>query len=97
MRNYRISEKAFNDLENIWLYTVEAWSAEQADRYYNLIIEEIKYIASNFESGRNMDYIKKDYRAANVKSHIIFYKKASDDVIEIVRVLHQAMDIKNKL
>jgi toxin ParE1/3/4 len=29
-----ISEQALKDIENIWLYTLENWSAEQADRYY---------------------------------------------------------------
>ena len=34
-----ISEIALDDIENIWLYTLENWSKEQADRYYNLIFE----------------------------------------------------------
>ena len=40
-----ISKKAVSDLEEIWLNTVEKWSAEQADRYYNLIFNEINYIS----------------------------------------------------
>ena len=71
-----ISEKANEDIEKIWLYTYENWSQEQADRYYNLILDEIEFIAENFESGKSVDYIKKGYRATLVKSHIIFYKKS---------------------
>lgn len=97
MNNYRISEQAISDLDKIWLYTVETWSVEQADRYYQLLIEEIKYIAKDFESGKNMDYIKPGYRAAKVKSHIIFYRKADDAIVEIIRILHQMMDIPNRL
>ena len=37
-RSYRISEKAVEDLEDIWTYTFHKWSIKQADRYYNLII-----------------------------------------------------------
>ena len=40
---YKISKEASNDLEKIWLYTIETWSAEQADRYLNLIFDEIEY------------------------------------------------------
>ena len=69
-----ISKKASEDIEKIWLYTYKNWSQEQADRYYNLILDEIEYIAENFESGKSVDYIKKGYRATVVKSHIIFYK-----------------------
>ena len=48
---YIISKKANQDIEKIWLYTFENWSLEQADRYYNLILDEIEFIAENFESG----------------------------------------------
>ena len=45
---YRISEQAINDLNDIWVYTFHKWSKEQADRYYDLIIEEIEFIAENY-------------------------------------------------
>lgn len=94
---YRISEKAVQDLEDIWLYTFGTWSQEQADRYYNLLINEIEYIAKHFETGKSMEHIKQGYRASAVKSHLIFYRKSDDEVTEIVRVLHQRMDIENRL
>ena len=34
---FKISKEAETDIENIWLYTFETWSKEQADRYYYLI------------------------------------------------------------
>jgi toxin ParE1/3/4 len=40
-----ISKEAKIDLENIWLYTFENWSQAQADRYVNLIFEEIELIS----------------------------------------------------
>lgn len=92
-----ISKKANQDIEKIWLYTYENWSLEQADRYYNLILDEIEYIAENFESGKSVDYIKVGYRASIVKSHIIFYKKSKSNIVEIIRVLHQKMDIENRI
>ncbi len=94
---YRISEKAVHDLETIWLYTFEIWSQEQADRYYNLLIDEIEYVAKHFESGKSMEHIKQGYRASKVKLHLIFYRMGEDNVTEIVRVLHQRMDIEDRL
>lgn len=35
---FRLSRKAEEDLEGIWLYTLETWSKEQADRYLSLIL-----------------------------------------------------------
>jgi toxin ParE1/3/4 len=94
---YLLSEKAKQDIEKIWLYTYENWSLEQADRYYNLILDEIEFIAENFESGKSVDYIKKGYRASIVKSHIIFCKKSRNNIVEIIRILHQKMDIENRI
>jgi toxin ParE1/3/4 len=93
---YIISKKAVSDLEEIWLYTVETWSVVQADRYYSLIIDEIEYICSHNESGRPMNHIRKGYRASKVKSHLIFYRVVND-TIEIIRILHEQMDIDNRL
>lgn len=93
----KISKKASEDIEKIWLYTFEVWSLEQADRYYNLIMDEIEFIAENYNSGKSMHHIRNDYRATIVKSHIIFYKKTIFDEIEIIRILHQRMDIENRL
>jgi len=50
---YELSKAAQRDLENIWLYTYENWSAEQADRYYNLLIDEIEFIAVKPQAGKD--------------------------------------------
>ena len=94
---FELSEKANEDLENIWLYTYENWSQEQADRYYNLILNEIEYIAKHFESGKSMEHIRKGYRSTKVKSHLVFYRKSKRSTVEIIRILHQRMDIENRL
>jgi len=94
---FEISEKANEDLENIWLYTYENWSQEQADRYYNLILNEMEYISENFESGKSLEHIRKGYRSSKVKSHLIFYRKSKKNTVEIIRILHQRMDIENHL
>ena len=97
MAKYRLTNEAIKDLDDIWAYTYEKWSIYQADRYYNLIIDEIEYIASNPLLGRSMDHIKEGYRLSKVKSHLVFYKISLDKTIEIVRILHQKMDVENRM
>jgi toxin ParE1/3/4 len=94
---YKISPKATEDLEQIWLYTYFNWSEKQADKYYNLLISKIEFIAQNFTTGHKINYIKADYRCLPVESHIIFYRMSSDGTVEIIRILHQNMDIPNRL
>jgi toxin ParE1/3/4 len=95
---YKIRVKASEDIENIWLYTFENWSLEQADRYINLIFDEIEYLADNPNAGKDFNHIRKNYRCAKVKSHLIFYRFIDlQNDIEIIRILHQRMDIENRL
>ena len=94
---YRISEKALDDLARIWLYTLHKWSKGQADRYHRLLIDEIEYIVDNFELSRNMDHVRLGYRMSKVKSHMIFFKKSEDNTIDVIRILHQMMDVENRL
>lgn len=97
MRSYRVSRKALEDIDNIWVYTKANWSVSQANRYYKLIYQEIDYIVEDFESGKDISDVKPGYRQAKVKSHFIIYRKGEDNAIEIVRVLHQMMDIPDRL
>ena len=94
---FEISEKANEDLENIWLYTYDNWSEEHADRYYNLILNEIEDVAKHFESGQSMEHIRKGYRSTKVKSHPVFFRKSKRNTVEIIRILHQRMEIENHL
>lgn len=95
--NYRISKQAIADLNDIWMYTFHKWSKEQADRYYDLIIGEIEFVADNYLMGKSVEEIRKGYRVFKIKSHLIFYRKTANELIEIVRILHQRMDVKKQL
>lgn len=95
---YKISNEAQNDLENIWLYTFETWSIEQADRYYNIIFDEIEFIAENPNSGKEYSQVRKGYLRSKVRLHFIFYKiNSKENLVEIIRILHQQMDVVNRL
>ena len=96
--NYNISKEAEYDLESIWLYTFEEWSLEQADYYFDLIMDEIEYISKNPKSGKDYNEIRTGYFRSRVKSHFIFYKiNLKEENVEIIRILHQQMDIESHI
>ena len=97
MSDYIISEKALEDINAIWVYTAQNWSVEQANRYYNLIFDEIEFISSNFEMAQDFGKLRKSYRYSKIKSHLIFFKKNKFNEIEVIRVLHEKMDIESRL
>ncbi len=95
---FKLSRKAEEDLEGIWLYTSEIWPKKQADRYLSLIFDEIEFITANPKTGQDFDSIRKNYRYSKVKSHLIFYKhKKSEDITEVIRILHERMDLENRI
>lgn len=93
----KISKKAKNDLTNIWEYTFKKWSLQQADKYYDILVEGINTISREPNIGKNYEKIRNGYQGFQVKSHIIFYRVPDENNIEIIRVLHERMDIKNRL
>ena len=97
MSEYIISKKAIEDINKIWIYTAENWSLEQADRYYNLILDEIEIVAQNFEMAGDFGSVRKSYRYSKVKSHLVFLKKNNFNEIEVIRVLHERMNIESRL
>jgi len=96
MKKFKLTEKAGSDLENIWLYTFQNWSVEQADRYYELIMNDIVFLSGNPSAGSIADHIRKGYRVSRVKSHLIFYKYDPEGFIIVIRILHYSMDIENR-
>jgi toxin ParE1/3/4 len=94
----KISKEAERDLEKIWIYTIENWSIEQADRYLNLIFDEIEYLCLKPNSGFDFGEIRKGYWRSKVKTHLIFYKvNHKKNELEVIRILHEVMDIDSHL
>jgi toxin ParE1/3/4 len=95
---YKLTKEAANDLELIWLYTLETWSLDQADRYFNLIMSEIEFLTENPAYGKDYSHVRKAYLRSRVKSHFIFYQiNEAQNEVEIIRILHQRMDIGLRL
>lgn len=97
MAEYKLTNKAVEDLNDIWEHTIEKWSEEQADKYYNLLLSSFLEIANNPDLGKNYQGIKKELFGLKLKRHIIFYRKSDDKPLEIIRILHGRMDLKNRI
>jgi len=97
MIKYFLSNKAVEDLSNIWDYTYETWSENQADKYYGLLIYFCNEISENPKIGKNYNKIDKNIRGYQASRHIIFYRITEKNEIEILRFLHKNMDLKNRI
>ena len=97
MVKYELTNKAVADLNEIWEYTLENWSENQADRYYDMLLGIFQDIADNPELGKNYDGIKSDLFGLKANRHVIFYRKSEVNPIEITRILHERMDLKKRI
>ncbi|MCU4176278.1 type II toxin-antitoxin system RelE/ParE family toxin [Carboxylicivirga sp. N1Y90] len=97
MAKYELTNKAVIDLNNIWDYTFDTWSEYQADKYYDILLSSCQDIADNPELGTNYTEINSELFGLKVNRHIIFYRKSIDNPIEITRILHEQMDLKNRI
>jgi toxin ParE1/3/4 len=97
MANYYLTNKAVDDLSDIWNYTLLKWSENQADKCYGLLIDSFQEIAENPDIGKNYDGIASSLYGIHANRHIIFYRKMNIDKIEITRVLHDSMDLKERI
>ena len=98
MANIRLSRKAIVDLDDLWDYTAEIWSEDQAVIYYRQIYTAIQGL-SNLPVflEKNYDVIKPGLFGCKVGHHIVFYKKRNDGSIWVDRILHEKMDYQRHL
>ena len=97
MGKYKLTNEAVDDLTKIWDYTFKKWSEKQADKYYEMLLDNCQNIADEPNIGKNYDGIREDLFGQKANRHIIFYRKLNDKPIEITRILHERMDLKNRL
>lgn len=97
MAKFKLTNKAVEDLANIWDYTFEKWSEQQADYYYEKLIQNCEEIANNPSIGKTYDGITQNLFGIKADRHIIFYRLVEEDYIEITRILHGMMDLKKRI
>ncbi|MEA1784490.1 type II toxin-antitoxin system RelE/ParE family toxin [Arenibacter sp. GZD96] len=97
MAEYKLTNKAVEDLSKIWDYTFEVWSEQQADKYYDGLISNCQEIAENPELGKKYDGISRQLLGMKANRHIIFYRTLNENYVEITRILHERMDLKKKI
>jgi toxin ParE1/3/4 len=92
-----LRQEAIDDLNDIWKYTKTQWSESQADKYYQTIKLSCKLIAENPNIGKTHNKISSNLLGLKTGNHIIFYSILKGEEIEIIRILHERMDLISRL
>ena len=97
MARYILTNKAVADLSDIWNYTYSKWSEDQADKYYQMLQDTFKQIADNPGLGKDYSIVIDKLLGFRAGRHIVFYRSIEGDKIEVLRILHEQMDLGNRL
>jgi len=97
MAEFKLTNKAVEDLSKIWDYTFKVWLERQADIYYESLISNCQEIAENPDLGKNYDGITENLLGMKANRHIIFYRTLNENYVEITRILHERMDLRKRI
>ena len=93
MKRWRLTRKARADLADIWTYTANQWGIDQAERYILQIENELTGASNGTGLVRQLEGFWR------IKSghHVCVFRRLSDGEIEVIRILHERMDIGRHL
>jgi toxin ParE1/3/4 len=91
-----LTHAALADLRSIRAYTLDTWGAAQEEIYLNRIWSRFEEIGADPLRFRLRAELFPECRIATEGKHVILFR-STGDTLEIVRVLHAAMDFKRHL
>ena len=91
-----LTQAALEDLRSIRAYTLEKWGELQEQHYLNGLWAKFETISADPTRFRFRQDLFPGCRIAAEGQHVILFR-ANSEVLEIVRVLHGAMDFKRHL
>ncbi len=97
MPRFVLTNQAKADLKSIARYTADTWGRDQRNRYLALLDGCFFELATHPFKGKDCGYIRPGYRKQTVGRHVVFYRSLDADCVEIVRVLHERMDVESHL
>ena len=95
---HKIYPAARRRMIEIWHYTDKTWGEKQADKYIRGLYEAIDEIANKKYTWRKLEH--EDVTGiyfVRYKHHYIFFRELPKEMLGIVNVLHESMDVPNRL
>ena len=91
----RITELADQDLNDLYSEGFTTWGEEQADRYYDGLLDRLESICETPLMYPAVDDIREGYRRSVYEKHSIYFV-VMDDIVE-VRAVVKRQDMSSRL
>lgn len=93
---YRLTPLAEADILAIGRYTQEKWGVAQRREYLSQLDTAFRRLSENPALGVKRDEVRSGARSHAVASHVVWYRTVRENV-EVLRILHQAMEPESHL
>ena len=94
MATFTLTEKAKSDLKDIARFTQKRWGHEQRNKYLQDLDACFFRLADNPSLGQECREVRTGYHKFPTGSHVIYYRSVPKSQVEIVRILHESMDVE---
>lgn len=94
---YELSKDAENDLKEVARYTRKHWGQEQLYKYRDGLKGTFNAIGSKTVNARQFSSKYPQLRVTKYRYHYIFYIEEGMDKPVIIGVIHEKMDVVNRL
>ncbi|MEZ6197392.1 MAG: type II toxin-antitoxin system RelE/ParE family toxin [Planctomycetota bacterium] len=92
-----LEEQAEIDLLEIGRYTARNWDLEQAERYLRRLQELFEEIAKGQALEKPVFEHRSDLKYSRCQRHVVFFAREDDGRVLIVAILHERMDLVDRL
>jgi toxin ParE1/3/4 len=91
-----ISDLALLDIDYMLQFSIETFGDIQTKKYLKLIYEKISQLSAHPEIGHQHKLLSNALRIINVEKHVILYQVLEQEkVIQIIRIVHQKVNISD--
>lgn len=91
-----LSPRAHGDIEHIWQYSAQNWGIEQAELYIRQIAAHIEQLSTHPHLARPCPEIRPGYAKYRTGAHFLYLRR-QNDALEVIRILHESMDVAQHL
>ncbi len=92
-RQYRLSERAAQDIADIHAYSTANWGEEKADEYAQAIYLALEQLAANPNQNTSRNRRSAPFRMAAIRQYFILYEIVDDEVI-VLTIMHQTRNVE---
>lgn len=93
---YRLSERAAQDIVDVYAYSLTRWGEEAADRYIEGLYLALERLAAHPDRNSSRNKRSAPFRMIAAQQHFILYEALGNEIV-ILSIMHQAQNVEKRI